>query len=450
MGEPIISVSGLRGVLGSELTPPVAMRYAAAFAAELPDGPIVLGRDGRASGPLLCDAIRGTLVALGRSVLDADVAATPTVGVLVQHHTAAGGIQVSASHNPPQYNGIKLFSSQGRVLPAEAGLRVLRRYREQTEPPWQPHDQIGTTQRLADTTAEHLRRVCEQVDVARIRTRQFRVLLDANHGAGAVLGKRLLKTLGCRATVLGETPDGRFDHPAEPLAENLHGLMQQAAQAAVDVAFCQDPDADRLALLDAQGHYLGEEATLALCLDHVLTRRKGPVVVNCATSRMNEDIAARHGVPLVRAAVGEANVVDGMLTHGAAFGGEGNGGVIDPAVILVRDSFVAMAYVLEMMAQSERSLAELAAGLPRYVMRKTKLELPAGRLDAALESLTERFADARLDQLDGLRFDWPDAWLLARKSNTEPIVRVLAEATTESRVDRLVETALAALRKAGR
>jgi len=438
--EPIISVSGLRGVVGESLTPLVALRYAAAFAELLPPGPIVISCDGRATGPLLADVLRGGLAAAGRDVLDAGIAATPTTGVLVRQFAAAGGIQISASHNPPQYNGLKLFSGEGRVLPAAIGAQVMARYRV-GEPRWAAHQHIGHRSVCDDTTGRHLELVLSTIEVDRVRRRRFKVLLDGNHGSGSLLGRRLLDALGCQVTLLGGEPDGRFEHPPEPIAENLAGVLAQVVEAGADVGFCQDPDADRLAVIDEAGSYLGEEYTLALCASNVLGTRLGAVVTNCSTSRMTEDVARRSGVPFFRSAVGEANVVDAMLAQGAVFGGEGNGGVIDPRVGYVRDSFVAMALVLDWMAGRDLPISRLADELPRYEIVKTKISQPASDVAAGLRRLEAHFRDAQADRLDGLRLDWPGKWLLVRASNTEPIVRAIAEAPTVAEAQRLCDEA---------
>ncbi len=428
MSEPIISVSGLRGVVGRSLTPEVALRYACALATGLPDGPIVVTRDGRATGRMLADVVRGALCAAGRTVIDAGVAATPTTGVLVRSYNAAGGVQISASHNPAEYNGLKLFSARGRVLDASAGEQVLRRYRA-GDIGWVDHRMVGEVRECPNSTEDHLRLVLKTVNSDAIRERRFRVLLDSNHGAGSVMGRQLLEALGCEVIVLGGKPDGLFEHPPEPIAENLQDVARRVAELKVDVGFCQDPDADRLAIIDSSGRYLGEEYTLAICLDHVLRRRPGPVVVNCATSRMNEDIAQKYGVPFFRTPVGEANVVEVMLAQTAAFGGEGNGGPIDPLVGYVRDSFVGMANVLDAMAARDASVAELADELPRYEIHKTKMAVDREKIDRVLSELAKRFSNAQADYRDGLRLDFGDRWLLVRASNTEPIIRAIAEAS---------------------
>ncbi len=479
MADPIISVSGLRGVVGETLTPEVAIRYAAAFAAGLPPGDILIGRDSRPSGRMLSLAVQAGLQAVGRSTLDVGIVATPTVGVLLRHYAAAGAIQITASHNPPPYNGLKLFSAEGRVISAGPGREVLERYRTGT-PAWVPQDRLGSIERCEDSVTAHLLAVLDTVDAELIRKQRYRVLLDSNHGAGSILGRRLLHELACRVTVLGEEPDGQFAHPAEPTAENLAGVLTAVGQAGADVGFCQDPDADRLAVIDAAGRYLGEEYTLAMCVDHVLRQacgagvppasragilpaaacgaavsaaragetpapQKGPIVANSASSRMSQDLAERYGVPYFRSAVGEANVVDAMVAHRAVFGGEGNGGPIDPRVGYVRDSFVGMAQLLDAMAARHKTIAQLADELPRYEIVKTKISLPPQKLPAALDALQKRFSDAASDRLDGLRLDWPGRWLLVRGSNTEPVVRAIAEAPTAAEASSLCEAAAAVL-----
>jgi len=440
MAEPIISVSGLRGIIGESLTPEIAIRYVTAFAATSAGGRILIGRDGRSSGAMLADAVRAGLQAVGCSTIEGGILATPTVGILVRQFQAAGGIQITASHNPSAYNGLKLFTAEGRVISSAAGQEVLDRYRS-ASPPWVPFDRLGSGSACDDPFSAHLQAVLATIDVQRVRQCGFKVLLDSNHGAGSQLGRRLLAELGCEVTLLGAEPDGRFDHTPEPTAENLVGVPGAVRQVGADVGFCQDPDADRLALIDKSGRYVGEEYTLALCVDHVLGQRKGPIVTNCSSSRMSEDIARRHGAGLVRAAVGEANVVDAMLAHDAVFGGEGNGGPIDPRVGLVRDSFVGMALILDAMAARQLPVGVLCDALPRYEIVKTKISLPRENVAAGLDALERHFAGARPDRLDGLRLDWPQAWLLVRGSNTEPVVRAVAEAPTASEARRLCEEA---------
>jgi phosphomannomutase len=350
---------------------------------------------------------------------------------------AAGGIQISASHNPPQYNGMKLFSGEGRVIPAVRGQRVLDRYVQLDQESRISGRASGDETAegvnvLDDTTSQHLELIEGICNVARIREQRFRVVLDANHGAGSLLGAGLLEHLGCDLTVLGATPDGNFAHPPEPTEANLQTVLREVTGRSAAIGFCQDPDADRLAIIDERGRYIGEEKTLALCVDHVLrSGRREPVVTNCSTSRMSEDLARMYGVPFYRSKVGEANVVDLMIDRGAVIGGEGNGGVIDPRVGLVRDSFVGMALVLEAMATRGLPVSALADELPRYSIYKSTISVPQEKVGAALDAIERSLSGGTSDRMDGLRLDWPSGkWLLVRPSNTEPIVRAIAEAAT--------------------
>ena len=314
------------------------------FAEVAPPGPIVLTRDGRTTGPMIADIVAATLCAAGRHVLDGEVAATPTTGVLIQQHQAAGGIQISASHNPAPYNGMKLFGNDGRVLSAQRGEIVLQKYHAGPAP-WVQHAALGFREQLADTIEYHMARVMELVDVEAIRQCRFRVVLDSNHGAGSSLGVPLLEHLGCDVVSLGKASDGQFDHLPEPTSANVGGVGQRVVAERAVIGFCQDPDADRLALLDADGSYVGEEYTVALCAHHRLHQAAadsvhlGPLVTNCATSRMSRDIADKFGVSYVASAVGEANVADAMIDVDAIFGGEGNGGPIEPRVGYVPRQF---------------------------------------------------------------------------------------------------------------
>jgi phosphomannomutase len=440
MAKPIISVSGLRGVVGESLDPAIAIEYACAFASQLSPGPMVVARDGRHSGIMLATAVQSGLNACGRSVAYAQIAATPTVGVLVRDLRAAGGIQISASHNPPPYNGLKLFGPEGRVISATDGQEVMKRFANRAIE-WAPYDRLGSCRTLDDTTSRHLELILSTVDVAAIRGRRFRVVLDSNHGAGSLLAVRLFDALGVDAEILGGTPDGQFQHPPEPTAENLRMVASRARTSHPDIIFCQDPDADRLAIIDENGIYVGEEFTLAVVLKHRLSKHPGPVVVNCATSRMSAEIAESLGCPCQLSAVGEANVTDAMLACDAVYGGEGNGGPIDPRVGLVRDSFVAMAQILDALADSKKTISQYIRELPQYAIHKTTIALSPDRISSWLADLEQHNREAKISRLDGLRLDWPDRWLLVRPSNTEPIVRAIAEARHEATAKALCEMA---------
>lgn len=442
MSSLIISVSGLRGEVGGSLDATVVWRYITAYSQFLDEkmltGPVVLGYDGRETGRAILETACQAFAAGGREVLMAGVTATPTLGVLVKTHAAAGGVQVTASHNPHPWNGLKLFSPEGRIIPKSPGQEVKTRYETlAAENLSRPEiiNRANSCSEISDSVSAHLEKILETVNVENIRRRHFRVFLDANHGSGSVLGRVLLEKLGCEVIFASENeaPDGNFVHTPEPLEENLVAVCPKVRENGVDVGFVQDPDADRLAIIDAEGRYIGEEYTVALCAEHLLSQRKtqgrpaGAVVTNCATSLMTRDVARKYGAEFFFSPVGEANVVDLMLEKGANFGGEGNGGPIDPRVGLVRDSFVGMAQVLDMMAARHQPVAALAAELPRYVIEKKKIALSPEELPSLYARYLAQYPDAEVSYMDGLRLGWEHAWILIRGSNTEPVVRIMSE-----------------------
>ncbi len=444
MKEPIISVSGLRGIIGESLDPLLAIKYVTAYASQLTvDGPVVVTRDGRTTGTMLAQAICSGLMAVGRDVAYGDVAATPTTGILVKTLEAAAGIQISASHNPAPYNGIKLFDETGRVIPADRGQRIIDAYRDESGRSYTPvvHDQVGSFTNIEDTTSAHCEAVLNTVDAEAIRTKKFKVVLDSHHGAGSIAGQVLLQKLGCEFECLGSTPDGLFEHPPEPTEANLQATIKRAIDFGADAVFCQDPDADRLAIIDENGNYVGEEYTLAITLQHALKTRKGPVVINCSSSRMSADICKAAGCDFHMSAVGEANVTNMMKDLNAVYGGEGNGGPIDPKVGYVRDSMVAMAQVLDAMAATGKSISQLVADIPRYEICKTTIPVERDSIPVLLDKLEAQYPDAIASRQDGLRLDWSDKWMLVRPSNTEPIVRAVAEAKTMAAAKELCDAA---------
>lgn len=434
--ELIVSVSGIRGIVGQALTPAAALAFASALGSHLDGGTLVVSRDGRPSGEMLRHAVLAGLSAAGCSVHDVGIVPTPTVGLAVRHLHAAGGIQITASHNPAPWNGLKLFGPDGRVLSAAEGRKVQSRF-ESGDFRLAAWDKLGTVQKHANVEAMHRDRVLEWIDVEGIRAAGFRAFLDANGGAGGPLGRQLLRVLQVETTCRGGDADGRFLHEPEPTADNLCTICPLVAEGKADVGFALDPDSDRLALIDETGRYVGEELTLALAVLFRLRHERGPVVLNMSTSRVSEDIAARHGCVCHRSAVGEANVADKMLEVGALLGGEGNGGVLDPRVGLVRDPFIGMGLVLNLMAETGRKLSELVAELPEYHIVKDKYVVPRERLPELFTELTKRWPEAKVNRVDGLRLDWPDRWLHVRPSNTEPIVRVIAEAGRQTEAEQL-------------
>jgi phosphomannomutase len=427
----IVSVSGIRGIVGRGLTPEAATAFAAALATSTLGGRILLSRDGRPSGAMLRHAALAGLLAAGCEVHDLAVAATPTVGLAVRRLGARGAIQITASHNPAEWNGLKLFGADGAVLSARAGQQIKALFDSHSfrRAAW---NELGTLTECRQADEWHRERVLELVDAPKIRSRRLRALLDANGGAGGPLGHSLLEAFDVRPVCLGCDADGRFAHEPEPVEVNLRGVCSEVAVRNCEIGFVLDPDSDRLALIDEAGRYIGEELTLALAVCQRLSRaaasERGPVVINMSTSRVVEDIAARFGVPCYRSAVGEANVCEKMREVGALIGGEGNGGVIDPRVGFVRDPFIGMGLVLNLMADTGKTLSQLVAELPAYSIVKDKYRLDGERLPMLFAALEQRWPEAKANRLDGLRLDWPDRWVHVRPSNTEPIVRVIAEA----------------------
>ena len=445
MPTRILSISGLRGIVADGLEPEYLSRFARAVGRLAHGGTVVISRDGRTSGLMVREAVLAGLAAEGCRVLDAAIASTPTCGLLVRKLGAAAGLQITASHNPAQWNGLKPFDAAGRVFNAHVGAELIAEIDSLENEPAGVTG--GVAEPIEDPGADHRDAVLGVVDGDLIRGHCLKVVLDCNHGSGAVLGPELLQSLGCDVTVLGGTPDGEFAHMPEPLEQHLGGLCQAVREHRADVGFAQDPDADRLAIVDETGRYIGEELTMALATDQVLAGSPGPVVVNGSSSRVTADIVERYpGSSFHRSHVGEANVVAKMDEVAAVLGGEGNGGVIDPRVGGIRDSFVGMALVLEGLATDGRGLSEWVDEFPVYQIVKQKVPCPPERVAAAVEVLRSVFDDATVTEGDGLRLDWDDRWVQVRGSNTEPIVRVISEAPDAEVARELCEAVLERVR----
>lgn len=436
----IVSVSGIRGIVGQSLTPQATTSFAAAFGTFVGGGRVIVSRDSRPSGDMLRHAVIAGLLSSGCSVQNIGIAPTPTCGVAVRHLGASGCIQISASHNPAPWNGLKMFGSDGAVLTAQRGAEV-RSIFEADSAKLVSWDQLGDVGVPPDVQEVHAHTVCEQVSVAAIHASNFRVLVDGNGGAGGPLATHLLQALGCEVIGHACSPDGHFVHEPEPTPAHLEHVGPMVPRSEAHIGFALDPDADRLALIDEKGNCVSEELTLALAVEYRLRQQPGPVVINMSTSRTVQDIATRHACICQRTPVGEANVVAGMRSLGAVIGGEGNGGVIDPRVGWIRDPFIGMAMILQLMADTGKTVSELIADLPAYAMLKTKVEVPKEKLAGALDAIRRRWPDVPRNELDGLRLDWPDRWLHVRSSNTEPIVRIIAEAPTPADAQELCDRA---------
>lgn len=456
----MIGVSGLRGTVGGTLTPDVVSRWCAAFASYLIENEkpangthfvVVFGRDSRPSGPFVRDAAAAALVASGIEVIDLGIVTTPGTAMMVGRLNADAGLVATASHNPIQWNGVKFLDRRCVAPPPAVVKQIIERY-HRSATAFVTVDKLVAPSANSEANTFHVNRVLGHVDVLGISSKRFKVVLDSINGAGSVGGATLLSKLGCTLVHLNAKPDGQFAHEPEPIAKNLTQLCDEVKKQKAAVGFAQDPDADRLAIVDDRGEFIGEEYTLALAAKYIFSRKPGVVgAANLSTSRMIDDIAAQHGGTVLRTPVGEANVVDAMLANNSTIGGEGNGGVIDPRIVPGRDSLVAMAYVLNLLARENKPLSQLIAELPRYEIIKDKFECRREDANRAVEAVKKAFASEKVDLQDGIRIDWPDAWVHARASNTEPIMRIIAEAPTRAAaeqriasVKRVVDAALAA------
>jgi len=447
----MVSVSGFRGRVGLSLTPDLVTALAARFGAfldeERAEGPIYLGRDSRTSGPMLADAARGGLVSVGRNVVDLGIVPTPTLLLAAREGRAAGAVGVTASHNPAEWNALKLAGPDGLFLdPDSMGRFQTSLRRDPARASW---DRLGEVRDDPDAISRHIERILALplLETDRLRARGFHVAVDCVHGVGGRILPRLLESLGCRVSGIGLVTDGRFPRDPEPTARNLGDLGELVRTTGADLGLAVDPDVDRLALVDGAGAPLGEDLTLALSAAAVLRRRPGPVVTNLSTSCVVEDVAAEFGVACHRTPVGEINVARRMEQERAVVGGEGNGGVILSELHYTRDAPVGAALVLQHLLDVGSTLREAREHWPSYRIVKRKVNFPRERVVAALAALATELVAGESDASDGLRLAWSDRkeWLHVRASGTEPVVRVIAEAPSEAAAERLVGRALKVL-----
>jgi phosphomannomutase len=440
-----IGISGVRGVVGESLTPQLAAAMAQAFGTTLGGGTVIVGRDSRASGDMIKRAVIAGLLAVGCQPVDIGISATPSIQIYTKEKWAEGAIEVTASHNPREWNGLKFISGEGLFLNGLQVEEFLDIY-HQGEFSLVGLDRLRSLRADPDPMRPHLQRLLAYFEAGPISRKKYKVAIDCCNGAGAVLAPQFLEALGCRAEFINAVPNGLFAHNPEPVPENITELCRTVKAVGADVGFAQDADADRLAVVDEKGEPLGEELTLALAAEFVLRRTKGPIVTNLSTTRAIDDIGRKYGVEVFRTKTGEINVVERLLSvpGGAALGGEGNGGVILPAVHPCRDSFTAMAAILGLMAATGKTPSALRREVPEYHMIKDKI--PGSREQAArlIRQLRKKYQGrATLTLVDGLKIERTDHWLLIRPSNTEPIIRLTVEARTKAEA----EAALAFLKK---
>jgi len=447
----IISVSGMRGIVGENLTASIAVDYGSVFGTYLKNSlqgesrnaaqdtlSVCIGMDSRPSGEMLKSAVVAGLCAAGIDVIDLGVVTTPSVGVMVRELSCAGGVVITASHNPVAYNGIKLLLANGVAPPVPEAEKIKHCFLEKK---FSLSDSVhcGRVSSSDQADATHIAKVLAIVDKDAIAAKQFKVVLDSVNGAGGRITKKLLAEFGCEVTAINDEPTGLFAHGPEPTAANLTGLCEAVKDQVADIGFAQDPDADRLAIVDDNGTYIGEEYTLALAAKYIFGKRTGNAATNLSTSRMIDDVAGGAGGRVIRTAVGEANVAAAMFEHDCIIGGEGNGGVIDLRVGPVRDSLVGIALILQLMAETEKTISQLVGEIGGYYMSKDKFSADRDQAQRILESAKEIFAGAKLDTTDGCRFDFDDGWLHLRASNTEPVMRLIVEAKDRQTAQKYID-----------
>ena len=432
-----VGVSGVRGVVGESFTPQLAAAFARAFGTFVGRGSVLVGRDTRPTGRMLEHAVVAGLQSVGCKPLLAGIVPTPTLLVLTRASAARGGVVITASHNPSQWNALKFVDRNGLFLGPARSDELLDVY-HQGDFDMVPEQDIPQTATSPDPMAIHFDKVFGYVDAAAVCARRFKVAVDCCNGVGALHTREFLERLGCEVVPCYDAPTGVFEREPEPLPENLDALGALTMQHGCDVGFAQDPDGDRLAIVDEHGAPLGEDITVALAVRQVLERHgNGPIVVHLSTSQSVQDVATRHGVAFVRTKIGEINVVQAMLECGAVAGGEGNGGVIIPAIHPCRDSYAGMAVVLELMAMSGKTISVLRDEIPHYHMLKDKVRVRGERAPAILRALRRRYEREQMNLLDGVHVTLGDKWFHVRPSNTEPVIRLTVEAPDRKTAERL-------------
>jgi phosphomannomutase len=436
----MISVSGVRGIVGEGLTPDVAMRFAQAYGCEFP-GKIVVGRDSRATGNMIKYAVWAGLMSVGCDVIDIDLASTPTTELVAERPEHAGGVIITASHNPKQWNALKLLAPDGLFLRPEQGEKVVARV-EKNDYNFAAWDKMGGVYSYHNAAEEHIASILDLpiINADLIRSKKIKVVADCCNGAGDAILPQLFDALGCDVVFLNREPTGLFPRLPEPVPENLAELCQAVIRHQADLGIAVDPDVDRLALVSEFGKPLGEEYTLALATKFVLSKTPGDVVVNASTTRAIDDVAGETGGRVHRTQVGEIHVAVKAKQIGAVMAGEGNGGVMYPELHIGRDAPVGIALILQYLAESGQPISALHAAIPQYVMIKDKIELGFGvNARGVVAGLQASLANENLNTLDGLKVLYADSWVHIRASNTEPIIRVIAEAPTREQALEMVE-----------
>jgi len=445
MTTPILvkSTSGVRGIIGNGLDPVLAVQYGAAFGSMLKRGKVVVGRDSRVTGDMIMTAVISGLTSVGINVINVGIVPTPTVEIAVKGTKAAGGICITASHNPSQWNALKFFNKTGEFIsPAE--YKKLDSIFEKQSFLYKPFNKIGKISSQDDWIENHIKKTLavKFLNLPAIKRKKFKVVVDAVNGAGSIALPAILKRLKAKVIEINCDNSGKFAHEPEPIPKNLKQLQKAVKKHKADIGMACDPDADRLALVDENGQPIGEELTLTLAVKEVLRKKRGKTVINLSTSKATEDVAAMSGSKVFYSKVGEANVVQMMHAKKALIGGEGNGGVILPSFHAGRDSLIAAALVLSCLANEKKSLSKLVETLPKYYTIKSKAALPnnfKARLNKFEKGANKLLGMTKIDRRDGLRFDFADGWVQVRSSNTEPIFRLIVETNDQKLTARLTK-----------
>lgn len=444
----MISVSGIRGVFGTDLTPENLGRFTAAFGSWTGGGKVVVGRDTRVTGQICEDIVTATLQSVGCDVIKAGIQPTPTIAMGVLKHNADGAIIISASHNPEEWNALKLLNGRSEFLDAAQGEEVIRISEEQSYS-YRKYDRIGSITEDRDLLDYHIRKILElpYIDRELIASRNYSVALDPVNGTGAIALPEILEALGVKTVhSINDEPSGLFAHNPEPLPEHLQDICSLVKEKNCDLGAVTDPDADRLALVTSAGKLFGEEYTQAAAFDFLLDKKAGPCATNLSSSRVAEDVAKKHGQQCYRSPVGEINVVKKMQEVEAVIGGEGNGGVINPDLHYGRDALVGVAMILQLLAERDISSEDYRNSLPDYAMRKDKMQLADVDGDAILQKAESVYQSYKPDTQDGVKIDFEDGWVHLRKSNTEPIIRVYSEGTTAEKARELANEVVSKVR----
>lgn len=437
-----ISISGIRGIIGDGLDIRTVVDYTAAFSCLFPKkAKVLVARDTRLTGDTIANSVISTLMASGINVIDIGITPTPTALYMVEKLKAHGGIMVSASHNPIEWNALKLIGKGGKFLD-EKSVQELNKLYDKKSSRFVKALETGTYQKIEDAIEQHIKRIVRFIDVEKIKKRNFKVACDYVNGTGLFATPKLLKALGVKEISINKEHTGKFVHVAEPSANSMKSLSELAKKNKVDIGFTQDPDADRLAIVLNDGTIVSEEYTLALCSKYLWSVGKGNAAVNLSTSRMIDDLAKEKGYSVDRTKIGEINVSSHVVKNRLYFGGEGNGGIIVPAVSPGRDSLLGIALILELMAKENKTIKEIVAEIPKYEIVKEKLEIAKIDENLFLKNIKSKFPKSKITSIDGIKVDLENGWLHVRSSNTEPIVRIIAEAKTKKEAKELIKTAI--------